>query len=188
MAKDVESTAAEEQATPPAEASEEAPAPGESATARVEELERELEAAREKADENWESVLRARAELENVRKRSQREVENAHKYGLERFMSELLAVRDSIQLGLEAARAEDADAAKLREGLELTLKLFDAAGAKFGLEEVDPAGEPFDPQLHEAMSMQPSADAESGTVLRVVQKGYRLNDRLLRPAMVIVAE
>ena len=138
-----------------------------------------------KADENWDRYLRAAAELENVRKRAQRDVENAHKFAVERFASELLAVCDS----LEAALAAEGEltVASLQEGSEATLKLLGSIMERFGIEEVDPLGEPFDPMQHEAMTMQPSADAEPGSVLNVFQKGYSLNGRLLRPARVVVA-
>jgi len=138
-----------------------------------------------RADENWDRYLRAAAETENVRKRASRDVERARKYALEAFSREMLAVRDSFEMGLEAA--DSADAASLVEGSKATLKLLTTALERFGITEVDPLGEPFDPELHEALSMQPSADAEPGSVLIVVQKGYSLNGRLLRPAMVIVA-
>ena len=140
---------------------------------------------RAKADENWDRYLRSAAEVENVRKRAARDVEHARRYALEGFGKELLAVKDSLEIGLETAAT--ADAAALRQGSEATLKLLAGTMERFGLEEVDPAGEPFDPELHEAMSMQPSADAEPGSVLTVIQKGYTLNGRLLRPARVIVA-
>ncbi len=151
-------------------------------------LELELEEARREAASHLDDFLRARADLDNLRKRSARDVEHAHKYGLERFMNELLPVKDSIELGLNAADGSAADADKLREGLELTLKLFDAASEKFGLEEVNPEGQSFDPEYHQAMSMQDAQGVPSGTIVTVVQKGYVLNDRLLRPAMVIVAK
>lgn len=138
-----------------------------------------------KADDNWDRYLRAAAEIENVRKRATRDVERARKYALEGFGRELLAVKDSLEIGLEAAATADADA--LREGSEATLKLLAVTLERFGILEVDPEGEPFDPDLHEAISMQPSADAEPGSVTTVIQKGYTLNDRLLRPARVIVA-
>ena len=137
-----------------------------------------------KADENWERYLRAAAELENVRKRAARDVENAHKFALERFGKELLAVRDSLEMGLAA---EGASVESLLEGSNATLKLLTTTLERFGIEEVDPAGEPFDPDFHEAISMQPSDSVEPGSVVTVVQKGYTLNGRLLRPAMVIVA-
>ena len=137
------------------------------------------------ADENWDKYVRAAAELENVRKRASRDVENAHKFALERFCSELLAVRDSLEMGLAAA--DKADAHSLLEGKKATLKLLTAIMERFGVVELDPQGEPFDPQEHEAMTMQPSADVEPGSVLSVFQKGYALNGRLLRPARVVVA-
>ena len=137
------------------------------------------------AGENWDKYVRAAAELENVRKRAARDVENAHKFALERFCSELLAVKDSLEMGLAAA--DKADVASLLEGKEATLKLLAATMERFGVVELDPEGEPFDPQQHEAMTMQPSADVEPGSVLTVFQKGYALNGRLLRPARVVVA-
>ena len=138
-----------------------------------------------KADENWERYLRTAAELENVRKRAARDVEKAHKFALEGFGKELLGVRDTLEMGLAAA--EGASVESLIEGKKATLKLLTSTLERFGIEEVDPAGEPFDPELHEAISMQPSDDIEPGSVVTVVQKGYTLNGRLLRPAMVIVA-
>lgn len=150
-----------------------------------EELAAALAAAQAKADENWDLYLRAVAEAENVRKRAARDVENAHKYALEAFSKEMLAVRDSFEMGIDAA--DSADAASLVEGSKATLKLLTTALERFGVSEVNPLGEPFDPELHEAISMQPTADAEPGSVLLVVQKGYALNGRLLRPAMVVVA-
>ena len=137
------------------------------------------------ADENWDKYVRAAAELENVRKRATRDVENAHKFALERFCTELLAVKDSLEMGVAAA--DKADAQSLLEGKEATLKLLAATMERFGVVELDPEGEPFDPQQHEAMTMQPSADVEPGSVLTVFQKGYALNGRLLRPARVVVA-
>ncbi len=154
-----------------------------------EELHLLLEDARSKADDHWNQVLRLQAELENLRKRNQRELENAHKYALEKFVRELLPVKDSLEMGLAAA-AEGADEsiAKLQEGTELTLKMLQTVLEKFGVEEIDPEGQPFDPELHQAMSAVPSEDAEPNTVLSVMQKGYLLNDRLIRPAMVVVTK
>jgi molecular chaperone GrpE len=145
----------------------------------------ELASLQAKADENWERYLRAAAELENVRKRSARDVENAHKFALERFGKELLAVRDTLEMGVAAA--ENASVESLLEGKNATLKLLATVMSQFGIEEVNPEGEPFDPEFHEAISMQPSDAVEPGSVVQVVQKGYTLNGRLLRPAMVIVA-
>ena len=150
------------------------------------EAEDPLEALRAKVDENRDSYLRAAAELENVRKRAARDVDNARKFALERFGAELLDVRDSLELGLNIEG--EADAEHLRAGSEATLKLLKKTMERFGVEEVDPQGEPFDPELHEAMTMQPSAEVEPGSVLTVFQKGYTLNGRLLRPARVVVAQ
>lgn len=166
----------------------------ESPDEEIEEQPAEIEAAAEsspleelqaKADDNWDRYLRTAAELENVRKRASKDIEGARKFALERFGKELLAVKDSLELGL--ATADKADVESLLEGSTATLKLLSNTLQQFGIEEVDPAGEPFDPELHEAISMQPSDDVEPGTVITVVQKGYSLNGRLLRPAMVIVA-
>lgn len=145
-----------------------------------------LAEAEAKAAENWERYVRAAAETENVRKRAARDVENAHKFALERFGKELLAVKDGLEMALAAS--ENASVESLLEGSEATLKLLGSTMERFGIEQVDPQGEPFDPEWHEAISVQPSDTVEPGSVLTVVQKGYSLNGRLLRPAMVIVAE
>jgi molecular chaperone GrpE len=145
-----------------------------------------LAEAQAKADENWERYLRAAAETDNVRKRSARDVENAHKFAIERFGKELLAVTDGLEMALAAS--DSASIESLLEGSRATLKLLGTTMERFGITAIDPEGEPFDPELHEAISVQPSDIVEPGTVLNVVQKGYILNGRLLRPAMVIVAE
>ncbi len=168
-------------------AGEELSAGGENAPGQ-EELLLKLEDARSKADENWNQLVRSRAEIENLHRRHQRELENAHKFALERFVNELLPVRDSLELGLGAAREEGAAADKLVEGMELTLKLLADAMGKFNVEQIDPQGEPFNPELHQAMSIQPRDDVPPNTVVAVVQKGYTLNQRLVRPAMVMVAQ
>ena len=144
-----------------------------------------LAAAETRADENWDRYLRTAAELENVRKRASRDVENARKFALERFGKELLTVRDTLEMGLAAA--DNATVESLIEGKNATLKLLTTVMSQFGIEEIDPVGEPFDPEFHEAISVQPSDNVEPGSVVTVVQKGYSLNGRLLRPAMVIVA-
>ena len=154
-------------------------------SAEAPDAEAKLAAAEAKAAENWDRYLRAVAEADNIRKRAARDVDNARKYALENFGRDLLAVRDSLEMGIQAADNADVDA--LLEGKEATLKLLTTTLERFGIEEVDPVGQPFDPELHEAMTMQPSTDAEPGSVLTVVQKGYSLNGRLLRPAMVVVA-
>lgn len=145
--------------------------------------------AEAKAAEHWDRYVRAVAELDNVRKRGVRDVENARKYALENFSRDLLAVRDSLEMGIDAAQssAASADPEVLLEGSEATLKLLTQTLERFGVEMLDPVGEPFDPEFHEAMTMQPSPDAEPGSVLTVVQKGFTLNGRLLRPARVVVA-
>ena len=145
----------------------------------------DVAALQAQADENWDKYLRAMAELENVRKRAARDADKARKFALENFSRELLNVRDSLEMGLAAAAGESN---ALKEGCEATLKQLVATMQQFGVEEVNPQGEPFDPQLHEAMAMQPSAEAEPGTVITVYQKGYSLNGRLLRPARVVVAQ
>lgn len=154
---------------------------------RHEELVLMLEDARSKADEHWNQFLRANAELENTRRRARQDVENAHKFSLERFALELLPVKDSLEMGLAAA--DDSEAVKqLREGTELTLKMLTSAMEKFGITEVDPVSQPFNPELHQAVAMQESAEHPANTVISVMQKGYRLNDRLIRPAMVVVSK
>jgi len=147
-----------------------------------------LTEAQAKADEYWDAVLRARADLENVRRRSEIDLSNAHKFALEKFVQELLPIVDSTELSLAAVVSETADVAKFREGSELTLKMFVAALEKFGCTPVDPLGEKFNPDLHQAITMQEKEDVAPNTVLAVVQKGYQLNERLVRPAMVVVAK
>ncbi len=152
-----------------------------------EELQQMLTEAQAKAEEHWNQVLRVQAESDNSRRRAERDVENAHKYALERFVNELLPVKDSLEMGEAAASAEGADLAKVREGLELTGKMLAAAVAKFGVVELNPMGEKFNAERHQAMAMQDLPDAIPNTVVAVYQKGYQLNDRLVRPAMVVVA-
>ena len=150
-------------------------------------MQHELDQALAKADEHWKLYLGAHAEMENLRKRAEREVQNAHKFALERFFNELLPTRDSLELGL-AASSNSIDVAPLREGVELTLKQLAAAMEKFGVRELNPLGAKFNPNEHEAMAMLPTDQAEPNTVMQVLQKGYLLNDRLLRPAKVLVAQ
>lgn len=147
-------------------------------------LRQELEDAKKTAGEYQDRVLRMQAEMENLQKRAQRDVSNAHKYAIEKFASELLQVKDGLELGLDAG---DVEAAKLQEGTALTLKMLVSTLQKFAIEEIDPAGEAFDPNLHQAMTTQESREHAPNTVIRVMQKGYTLHERLLRPAMVIVA-
>ncbi|HEB87424.1 MAG TPA: nucleotide exchange factor GrpE [Gammaproteobacteria bacterium] len=146
-----------------------------------------LQQAEARLVEAQDQILRLKAEMENLRRRSAREVENAHKYALERFVQELLPVIDSLEMGRDASMAEGATLEKLQEGTDLTLKMLLSTIEKFGIKAVHPEGEPFDPELHQAMSMQESAEHAPNTVMNVMQKGYLLNDRLVRPAMVVVS-
>lgn len=190
MTKDPGDTPNPEMAPPPgAQTPGQGPGPEaiEQHTPTVAELTAELEAARAKADENWDLLLRARAEVENLRRRQAMELEKAHKYALDGFVRELLQVRDSLELGQSAAQGADPDLGKLREGTELTLKLLNDVMAKFGVEPVEPEGQAFNPELHQAMTMQPRADLPPNTVVAVLQKGYTLNGRLVRPALVMVS-
>jgi molecular chaperone GrpE len=145
-----------------------------------------LAAAEAKAADNWNSYLRAVAELENFRKRTERELENARKYAVERFAQELVGVGDSLEAGIAAAADNPGPA--LLEGAQATLKQLQRAFDKAGIKIIDPVGQPFDPAWHEAMVAQESRDAPPNTVLAVIQKGYSLNGRLLRPARVVVAK
>ncbi|MGH8304637.1 MAG: nucleotide exchange factor GrpE [Steroidobacteraceae bacterium] len=151
----------------------------------LERLSQALAESEERARSHWEQYLRAVAELDNVRKRAQRDIEAANRYGLEKFAAELLPVRDSLELAVQnAARA---DVRSLTEGQVATLQLLTRALEKLGVTPIDPLGEPFDPARHEAMMTQESVTAEPNSVLQVVQPGYELNGRLLRPARVVVA-
>lgn len=154
----------------------------------VDELQKQLTAAEKKAAENWDKMVRMQAEMENLKRRTRIDLENAHKFALEKFAKELLSVIDSLELGIQAATGDSPEIVKLREGSELTLKQFEAVFAKFNIESINPVGEPFDPEKHQAMSMMPSADVAPNTVLNVFQKGYVLNGRLIRPAMVVVSK
>ena len=137
---------------------------------------------------HWDNLLRTQAELDNLRKRAKKDVENAHKFALERFLEELLPVRDSMELGVSAASADVVDTQGVSEGAELTLKMFASVLEKFGVNDVNPEGQSFDPELHQAMSVQEVDGVESGMVTMVMQKGYTLNGRLVRPALVMVAK
>jgi len=153
---------------------------GESVLAQLEEANRALSDERE-------ATLRARAEVENVRRRAARDVEQAHRFGIEGLVGELLPVRDGLELGIRAANEEGSTVESLAEGTSMTLRMLAAALEKFGAVEVDPAGEDFDPQYHQAMSIQESEGVEPGKVLQVFQKGCLLHGRVIRPAMVIVS-
>jgi len=154
----------------------------------VAELQAQLAKAEAKATENWDKALRVQAEMENLKRRTQKDLDSAHKYGLEKFAKELLSVIDSLELGIQAATSDAPEVVKLKEGSELTIKQFEAVFAKFNIEAIDPTGQPFNPEFHQAMTMLPSADAEPNTVINVFQKGYVLNGRLIRPAMVVASQ
>ena len=152
-------------------------------------LQAALETARAQAAENLDKFLRAKAETENVRRRAEIDVSAAHKYAVERFAAEIVAVRDSLELARPVdLRQENATALqKMHEGLDLTLRLLDSVFQKFGITLIDPRGEKFDPTRHQAISMVDSEQVAPDHVVNVVQKGYLLHERLLRPAMVVVA-
>ena len=152
----------------------------------MERLQQALTQAEERAKSHWDQYLRAVAELDNIRKRAQRDVESANRYGLEKFAGELIPVKDSLELALQ--NREGANARTLTEGSEATLRLLNKAFEKLGIIELDPVGERFDPTRHEAMMAQESRTAEPDSILQVVQRGYELNGRVLRPARVIVAK
>jgi len=151
-------------------------------------LQQQVEAAEAKASEHLDQLLRTKADMENLRRRTQRDLENAHKFALEKFAQELLAVKDSLDLGLQAASQDGADVEKLREGAEMTSNMLANVFEKFNLVEVNPLNQPFDAEQHQAMSMQENPEVEPNTVMAVMQKGYTLNERLLRPAMVVVSK
>ena len=147
-----------------------------------------LEKQKKIAADNLEKALRVQAELENLRKRTARDIENAHKYALEKFLGELLPVVDSMELGLSAISEASTDISSLKEGMELTHKMLMALLEKYGVKKIDPAGEKFNPELHEAVSMLEQENIAPGHIISVMQKGYELNGRLIRPAMVVVAK
>ena len=170
-------------------AAEEAQVEGEAEAAESEES--EVEALRAQVKEAQEQMLRSQAEMQNVRRRAEIDVEKAHKFALEKFVKELLPVADSLEKAVESTEGNDNAGelvASIREGVEMTLSLFMSSLGKFNVEQLNPVGEPFDPQQHEAMSMVPAPDAEPNSVVAVVQKGYLLNGRVVRPAMVMVAK
>ena len=153
----------------------------------IETLKQALETQTRKAADNLDKMLRVRAEMENLRKRTLKEVENAHKYALKEFVNELLPALDSLELGLSALGSAD-NIEDIHEGTALTLKKFIGVMEKFGIKVIDPSGEKFNPEQHEAVSMQTGQEQQADVVVTVIQKGYQLNDRLLRPARVIVAK
>ncbi len=151
-------------------------------------LQKDLEELRVESDKSKEQMLRAMAELENMRRIAQRDISNAHKYSIEKMAKELLPAMDSLEQGIEAAKTADEAVVPMKEGMELTYKMLIEALQKFKIKQLDPIGEAFDPEYHEAMSMQESAEHKPNEIMLVVQKGYLLHDRVIRPARVIVAK
>lgn len=163
-------------------------AEGETAALEEVDLQAALDAATTRADENWEKLLLAKAEVENIRRRTQKDIEKAHRFSVEKFAKEMLPVVDSLEMGLASVDATEGDVVAIKEGMELTHKQLLASLEKSGVKQINPEGESFNPDLHQAISMVPSPDHEPNTVIQVFQKGYTLNERLLRPAMVIVSQ
>jgi molecular chaperone GrpE len=161
--------------------------PSESTEAQEEQTVNEVEELQQKLSTLGEQLLREQAEMQNVRRRAQRDVESAHKFALEKFATELLSVVDNLERAIGAIDAEDESQKAVAEGLELTLKTFIDVLTKHSVVPVDPEGQPFDADLHQAVSMVPNAEVEPNTVINVFQKGYTLNGRLIRPAMVVVS-
>ncbi len=164
---------------------------GEAPVQSHEELLLTLQDAQAKADEHWNQLLMARADLSNAQRRAERDLANAHKFGVEKLALELIPIKDSMEMGLAAVAEgdeQDEGRAKIIEGMELTLQMFSSVLDKFGIKEVNPQGDKFNPDFHQAMSMQETADFAPNTVMNVFQKGYVLNDRLIRPAMVVVSK
>ncbi len=151
-------------------------------------VEQQLDQAQATIKEYWEQILRLKAEIENNRKRSIRDVENAHKFALRKFSESLLPILDSMEMAQKAAEAENASLESIIEGSQLTMNMFAQVLEKHGLQQLDPVGEKFDPEQHQAISMVEAEDVESNTVISVMQKGFMLNDRLVRPAMVVVSK
>jgi molecular chaperone GrpE len=179
LATEAEETAHLEDVVPEHADSEEEPG---------ETTEQQLARAQDTIKDYWDQMMRLRAEIDNNLKRAERDVENAHKYALKNFIENLLPVIDSMEMGQVAAGADNATLDSIREGSELTMSMFVQVLEKNGLEQINPLGEKFDPERHQAISMTEADNAESNTVIEVMQKGFSLNDRLVRPAMVVVAK
>ena len=150
----------------------------------IAQLREKLDATQAKADESWDTLVRLQAEMDNHRKRSEKQVEDAHKFASQKFVESLLPVVDSMEMGMAA----EGDVDQIRKGMDLTIKLFESVMEKNNIEAVDPMGEKFNPELHQAMAMQPNPDMEDNTVMAVMQKGFTISGRLIRPAMVMVVK
>ena len=155
---------------------------------KIEDLESQLQEAQQSAKDNWDKLLRSQAEMENLKRRTTKDLENAHKFALDGFVKALLEVSDSLTMGIKSAKDEKATIETTTEGLELTMKVFNSTLEKFGVESINPVDEKFDPELHEAVTMVPMPDKKSNTVLEVIQTGFTLNGRLVRPALVFVVQ
>ncbi len=153
-----------------------------------ENIEQQLEKAQVTIKDYWDQIMRLKAEMENNRKRAGRDIENAHKFAIRNFAESLLPIVDSMELGQQAAEADNASLASIVEGTQLTMSMFVQVLERHGLKQIEPLGEVFDPEQHQAISMIEDKNAESNTVIDVMQKGFLLNDRLIRPAMVVVAK
>lgn len=153
-----------------------------------EELRKRLTEAEEKAAQSYDRMLRIQAEMDNMQRRVERDVSNAHKYALEKFALELLPIVDGLERAVAAHEGEESGSGTLLDGVKLTLKMIYAAFSKFGIEQVSPEAQLFNPELHQAVSTQTDPNAKPNTVLAVLQKGYLLNNRLIRPALVVVAK
>ena len=155
---------------------------------KIEDLESQLEEAQQSAKDNWDKLLRSQAEMENLKRRTTKDLENAHKFALDGFVKALLEVNDSLTMGIKSAKDEKATLENTTEGLELTMKVFNNTLEKFGVETINHIDEKFNPDLHEAVTIVPMPDKKSNTVLEVIQTGFTLNGRLVRPALVIVVQ
>ena len=151
---------------------------------KIDELRKELDQAQKDQSEAKDKMIRACAEMENVKRRAERDVTSAHKFALEKFAKDLLPVLDSMEQASEVG-GESTEVVSMRQGVEMTLKMFLDVAAKYNLKQIDPVGEPFNPEEHEAISMQPNPEMDPNTVMAVFQKGYLLNDRVIRPARVV---
>ncbi|SFV60491.1 Heat shock protein GrpE [hydrothermal vent metagenome] len=155
---------------------------------KLDDCQKQLEEAQQSTKDNWDKVLRTQAEIENLKRRQTIELEKAHKYALDKFVKELLSVSDSMKIGLKTANETDVEIKTIIEGVVMTDKLLSDIFKKFGIAEINPVNEVFNPEMHEAVTIIPIPDKKSNDIVEVVQIGYTLNDRLVRPAMVVVAQ
>lgn len=154
----------------------------------IQALQEQLAQAQQSTKDNWDKLLRSQAEMENLKRRNAKDLENAHKFALDGFVKALLEVKDSLSMGLKTAHEENATVTHIIEGLKMTDRVFLSTLEKFGVEVINPESEVFNPELHEAVTMISMPDKDSNSVLEVVQIGFTLNGRLVRPAMVVVVQ